>query len=792
MSSHNTSLGNTKAQLARLLATENIIVEERKVATASFNLRTRKLVIPILAEGLSPEIYDLFCAHEVGHAIDTPMEKWESTLTQKKVPRSVLNILEDARIERKMKRKYPGLKASFSIGYKELVSRNFFNTQGKDINKMSFLDRLNLHFKAGPSLGIKFSKEEQSYIKKIEECETFEDIIETSGEVTTHIKEKIAERMNRNSKDGYGAETLSGDEFEDDLDSLFSDDEDLNDGEYGNPSSGDSGKVLTPEEMEALQEMLDNLPVDPNPPGPPPASEVPLPDEVSEEKKENEKGTSGTVLGEGSTFTDLPPVPVSPEDISDDMVTSTTDDAFSDLTDILAGATAPDYAWASIPTTYDLKKIVIPYSHIISRFKEEDEFNDINKMDGDTFQQDYDRIGDARLFLDFKRNSNPVISYLVKEFELRKNAAQLKRASTARSGDLNLNKIYAYQLMDDIFRRTTVLPNGKSHGLVMFVDWSGSMIDNLHYTIKQLLTLVLFCRKVNIPFEVYAFSDYYHEEKEDSPGQWGRKELPITYEESDIKLGRIRLMELFSSKMTGNELTYMANVLLKSSKSGSRYSFPHWMILNGTPLNEAIFLACDIVPAFRKMHKLEIVNTVFLTDGEGHPYHVPGTRSYSYTSKILPGLVHKKSGISVKAKGEENLQLTAVALEIFKRITGSKVIGFHLISGKREFKHILNSHFPESIKDPAYKDALIDQFRKEKALASQAIGYDEYYIIDGALDPEEDNDLELKGKTTRAMATAFTKFSSTKLTNRVVLSKFIGLISGEIKNHGKQKPNPAV
>ena len=41
---------------------------------------------------------------------------------------------------------------------------------------------------------------------------------------------------------------------------------------------------------------------------------------------------------------------------------------------------------------------------------------------------------------------------------------------------------------------------------MMLLDWSGSMSDTLMNTVEQLLNLISFVRKVNIPFEVYFFN----------------------------------------------------------------------------------------------------------------------------------------------------------------------------------------------------------------------------------------------------------------------------------------------
>jgi hypothetical protein len=102
----------------------------------------------------------------------------------------------------------------------------------------------------------------------------------------------------------------------------------------------------------------------------------------------------------------------------------------------------------------------------------------------------------------------------------------------------------------------TIVPGGKSHGLVIFLDWSGSMINYLHPTIKQLLNLVLFCKKVNIPFEVYAFTNMYY------PESGERKNAEeAEYKENDVLIRSFNLLNLFSSKMNASDMSYMASAL---------------------------------------------------------------------------------------------------------------------------------------------------------------------------------------------------------------------------------------
>jgi hypothetical protein len=107
------------------------------------------------------------------------------------------------------------------------------------------------------------------------------------------------------------------------------------------------------------------------------------------------------------------------------------------------------------------------------------------------------------------------VMYLVKEFEMKKSAQAYKRAQTDKTGIIDPLKLPSYQYNDDIFKKLTVVPDGKNHGMMMLLDWSGSMSDVLFDTVKQLINLVEFCRKINIPYEVYFFTSergYYSDE----------------------------------------------------------------------------------------------------------------------------------------------------------------------------------------------------------------------------------------------------------------------------------------
>ena len=92
----------------------------------------------------------------------------------------------------------------------------------------------------------------------------------------------------------------------------------------------------------------------------------------------------------------------------------------------------------------------------------------------------------------------------------RKSADAYVGATVSKTGVLDCTKLHTYKFNEDLFKKITVLPDGKNHGLIFVLDWSGSMSTVLMDTIKQLFNLIWFCKKVQIPFQVFAFTNEWN------------------------------------------------------------------------------------------------------------------------------------------------------------------------------------------------------------------------------------------------------------------------------------------
>ena len=197
-----------KSQLAKLLATEDLVVEHKDINTAQFNVQTRVLTLPMWDKA-SNFVYDMLVGHEVGHALYTPNED-----PPQDVPHSFINVTEDARIEKLMKRKYAGMSKTFFRGYKELNSEDFFELENVDLNKMNLADKANLYFKIGNFHDIDFNLAERQIIDMISAAETFSDAVDAARvlyEFCKEKKEKEAEALcppNPTSEDGQQSEDV--------------------------------------------------------------------------------------------------------------------------------------------------------------------------------------------------------------------------------------------------------------------------------------------------------------------------------------------------------------------------------------------------------------------------------------------------------------------------------------------------------------------------------------------------------------------------------------------------------
>ena len=231
-----------KGMLAKLLAEEDIVVEHKKVDTACFNVHTRVLTLPMW--NASSTVVDLLVAHEVGHSRETPNFDWTKDY---KIPPQFVNIVEDARIEKLMKRRYPGLAKTFYNGYKELSDQDFFQIADEKIDEMNLADRANLWFKIGNFTDILIEcGEETEIINLIADTETFADVLIAAEALYKYCKQKQQEETKVQQDDLQSQDSGASQQ-------PASDFSDQQEGENDQPESDGSESVSSDESSQQQQ-----------------------------------------------------------------------------------------------------------------------------------------------------------------------------------------------------------------------------------------------------------------------------------------------------------------------------------------------------------------------------------------------------------------------------------------------------------------------------------------------------------------------------------------------------------
>jgi hypothetical protein len=712
-----------KGMLARLLATEDLVVEHKKVETACFNVHTRVLTLPMW-EKASNNVYDLLVAHECGHSIFTPDEDWTVNV---KVPPQFVNIVEDARIEKMMKRRYPGLAKTFFNGYKELADDDFFQIGDDKLETYNLADRANLLFKIGNYTDIPIEcGEETEIVNLIGDSETFADVLIASEALYKYCKQKQQEetkvQIDNLETQSSGANQQPASDFFDQEEG--ENDQPESEGSEGSPSNQDSSQ--------------------------------------QQQKQE----TKSPVGGEES---DEPEVK--------------TMESLEDALKQLVNKDGYENVYLELPQL-DLSKVIVLNSEIHSKCKES-----WNSFVEDRDWKYTDVFGGVdKQFVEFKRSAQKEVNYLVKEFECRKAADSYARASTARTGVLDCSKLHTYKYNEDIFKKVTTLADGKNHGLVFVLDWSGSMGEVMLDTVKQLFNLVWFCKKVAIPFEVYAFTTDYPLVKYDEKGEANIRELAYKKRDGLVQVGEwFSMMNLLTSKVNSKTLDEQMKNLFRLAYlfgrfSSCLYSAPLGMSLSGTPLNEALVSLHQILPKFQKENKLQKVQCVILTDGEACmvKYHREVQRRWEEepflgTSHIGSNafLRDRKTGMTYSCDCEYHEFTDILLRNLRDNFVDINFIGIRVLESYNAGNFIRRycGYYGDEY------DKVMKSWKKEKAFAIKKSGYHTYFGLSANTLAQDDNFVVSDDASKSQIKTAFIKSLKSKKMNKRILGEFIELVA---------------
>ena len=744
-----------KGQLAKLLATEDLIIENRKVETAMFDVERRVLTLPMW-EKASASVYDLLVGHEVGHALYTPADNWKKDHPD--LPMSYVNILEDVRIEKLMKRKYAGIVKTFFNGYKELSSQDFFELEENDVEEMGLPDRLNLNAKIGNFVDVPFSDDEQYFKNKAIKTETFEEVLALSVELHDFMKKKIED-------------SIASDNGEFDKDWKVG-----NDFGMGDPIQSDDSK-----------ETEEDLPFDESNSESTKGEGQSIPDQESDFDAEDMEAASDTTGGKhGSLET------VTDKTLSNNLENLNNKDRVS----------GRDPEYCTIPKlSLDNLHIDVDEIHknLDSWYIAQQKHYDLDCIEN-TYRPKknvYEEVdNDYRLF---RRSAQKEVNYLVKEFECRKSADAYARATVSKTGVLDCTKLHSYKYNEDLFKKITTLPDGKNHGLIFVLDWSGSMSTVLMDTIKQLYNLIWFCKKVQIPFQVFAFTNEWnrYNNNNQSVEDYYRSHYNLPFEHHEIKDGQLiventfAMMEFLSSDVKKKDLEHhMLNIWRTASVMDSKgrwnnnyyYQAPHGMSLSGTPLNEALVSLNYLIPQFKNKTGVQKIQCITLTDGEAHPI--------SFTKEFIDRDGHKYMGTRSTHSGavfirdnngkthncgDNYHEFTAALLHQLRgKFTDTNFIGIRVLDNRESSSFI--RRYCDWDQDKVA--GLQQQWKKTKSvMVENGGGYHAYFALSSSA-LNSDDSFEVKEDATKSqIKAAFKKSLSAKKMNKKVLGQFMQYIA---------------
>ena len=774
-----------KDSLARLMATENLTVVHKKIPTAYFDVKNRVLACPTFKDDISDELYDLFMGHEVGHALFTPYEGLHSTIKENKTLKGYLNVVEDVRIEKGIKKKYAGLRRSFYKAYNELMDRDFFGIKGRDLQTLSLIDKINLITKCGSRVNIKLNKEEQEFLDMAEDCKTWDDVVVCAEAIYEWSKENESrdetdEQVTMKMPD-FDDEDF--DEEEDDYDSMPGGEESDDEPEDDEDADEEEGEVEDGEEESA---------------------------EVEEIKTTGDKG--GKFTGHYDDLTGAR------ESITEHNAHNN-EDMYVDEN-------------ACVKSTIDLKKrfketdidaVLYPYKKVLSDWRE----HYAKEEEYETKQQSKElskQLGEKyRKYL--QQKNKKIVGHMAKEFEMRQNAHRSAKAYTGTSGDLDMNRLAKYQIVDDIFKRVTYLPDGKNHGVNVMVDWSGSISGEVKDILEQSIILAEFCSKVQIPFRVYLFSDSVVKSDDDSYYSRGEEKLVEVLSNEMKSREYIEMMNYLATIMVGKwhaELKYAWDGSKKQRTIAAEYNKcmgdlnyfdcddssnywshkyddylePYNYRLGGTPLDHTLVAMRKFLPEFNKRYGIEKSILTVITDGFSHSSDLlsKSTEEHAdiksqigdewrynsqrfildpYTNKTF--IYEDKSGDNYYYRND--FDTTQNILEWLSKTCNVTVTGYFIFSTKRDWMNVAETITKSSDKK-YYHDEQSAMWNDMKKTGSviKVKGYNKLFLTAAsnlATTGDDELDDEFVGANKNRITAAFKRNQKGKTTSRFLTNEFI-------------------
>ncbi len=701
---YNTSMNNSLSIFANALASENLSFSfDQNAETASFDIKTRHLTMPNW--DVSETVQTMLIAHEISHALWTPYERSEELLNEaegqgyhKALLQRIANVVEDARIEKMMKAKFPGTRRDFYLGYKEIVDTDMFSFSKMDIAKAGLINRLNLHIKWGVPgfLVVNLSPEEQRLADMVDAVKTFEETIEVAKRLYDHPDMKeVVQEVKQKSVEGDGEEIAQ------------------------NAVSDTTIK--------------------------------------GGGKKNGERFNGSTV-----TLTGL-----------------------KDYRRAIIGSDMIREGFISSNNPEFVASTLIKYR-------------------------------------EFVRESDAFVRQMVAQFERKKAADEIRRERPKQTGMLNLDRLHQYRTHDDIFLSKIIKQDGKNHGIVFLLDYSGSMGHTIGDCYLQILQLVWFCEKAKIPFEVFAFTDVHpcaidgeewytaREKFLSDPANEGKdfmyddgmspkRDCPTAMVHHHARL--IRLASSTDSAKDREELLAM----LYGSLVTHEINAPRVLSMGGTPTVESLAVASEFMVEWVKNNDIQIPTLMLVTDGQPNGvmvkdegkasmFYSPGSNTLTVVNEIM-GTVYRVDTREYAGLCMGNMVIATMLNSLRDKIN-ARCIGMFVAQGnlneaafmsfcmsRKEKEDLFNTtpyHERKEIMDSPRAMAAKEAFKEGCIIVHPDTfpGYDSYFLTKTPKIVKDEDAIVETGTFTKIKNT-FIKTMAKRSGNRVFLTRYVDIVAGQ-------------
>lgn len=726
--------------LAKLLAKENLTVEHGNYSTAWFDVKNRVLGLPIWKDH-GKDVYDLLVGHEVGHALYTPLEGIHSSNDEiKGCPRSYINVVEDARIERKIRETYPGLIRTFKTGYKKLFDSGLFG-EDHDFDTMKLIDKINLKSKLADLINVPFNDEELELFYETMNTQTFSDVCTVVKKILAYQRDQ--EQTQQQDEVPQFESTDSGDDSPDEM------------GHDDQPST-------EPDDTKSEEKSSDDSVLDDDSPAQDEdgksADDV---DEVTDEVEEDVESEAKVA---------------SPEPEHKDEEVSVTDETFRSNEEQLIDVNE-DGEQTLFISDYSQKerdKLVISYSELAESRAE------MIGRPGNQWKEIEAHYNVRTHCNKYIKEVKKAVQPAVKEFEMKKAAYQWQRAATAKTGSINVDKLYSYKYNEDIFARVTNMADAKNHGMMLLIDYSGSMHNIIGNVLQQTMHLVSFCKAVNIPFSVYAFTTTCER---------------MVVRKNAMETDGLALVELINSDLKKKDydeamynlsLRVFSDGLIEHDNMHKRYQFnprnymSNYEDFGSTPLNQALMVSTHLIKKFINKHQVQKFNFVTITDGDANRIrtyrHQDGEHDLPIQSTYRDGKVKiQVDGKTIQT--DVGKEVTTSLLNNIRKKYNANTIGFFISERTGEFNYrccgaAMAKANDEWLDTSEVRRQANKEYKKNKCVEfNDVYGYNTYYFLKGGKNALDTSDDEFKPTTSKSIGNDFKKFSKSKKTNKVLMQK---------------------